>query len=162
MRISVIAALAENRVIGNRNMLPWRLPADLKHFRQMTTGCPVVMGRRSFESIGRPLPQRTNIVVTRQSDFRAPGCLIVHSLESAFAACHAAADVFVMGGAEIYAQTVDRAHRLCLTLVHTVVAGDTFFPSIDWAAWRETARSRHEADERHACPFSFVTFERAA
>ena len=160
MRLSLIAALAENRVIGNRNALPWRLPADLKHFREMTTGSPVIMGRRSYESLGRPLPQRTNIVVTRRPAFSAPGCRVVNSLDSAVAACDAAAEAFVIGGAEIYAQTLERVNRLCLTLVHAAVAGDTFFPTINWTAWRETTRVRHEPDERHPYPFSFVTFER--
>jgi dihydrofolate reductase len=162
MRVSLIAAMAENRVIGSRNALPWRLPADLKHFRELTTGHPVIMGRRNYESIGRALARRTNILVTRRRDFDAPGCIVVNSLEDAFAVCHEAADVFVIGGAEIYAQTMDRATRLCLTLVHATVAGDTFFPPLDWSAWRETARERHEPDDSHAYPYSFVTFERAS
>ncbi|OGI65699.1 MAG: dihydrofolate reductase [Candidatus Muproteobacteria bacterium RBG_16_60_9] len=158
--ISLIAALAENRVIGNHNALPWRLPADLQHFRKLTTGNPVIMGRRNFESIGRPLPQRTNIVVTRRPNFQATGCIVVDSLDSAFAACREAPDVFIIGGAEIYAQTIDRADRLLLTLVHAAVPGDTFFPEIDWSPWRETARESHAPDERHAHAYSFVTYER--
>lgn len=162
MRVSLIAAIAENRVIGSRNALPWRLPADLRHFRELTTGHPVIMGRRNYESIGRPLARRTNIVVTRRRDFDAPGCIVVNSLEDAFAACREAADVFVIGGAEIYAQAMDRATRLCLTLVHAAVAGDTLFPPLDWSAWRETAHERHEPDDDHAYPYSFVTLERAS
>ena len=161
MRVSLIAAVAENRVIGNRNALPWRLPADLKHFRELTTGSPVIMGRRNYESIGRALPQRTNIVVTRRPDFHAQDCLVVDSLDSAFAVCSDALDIFVIGGAEIYAQTIGRADRLFLTLVHAAVPGDTFFPEIDWSSWREVARVRHAPDERHAYAYSFVTFERA-
>lgn len=162
MRVSVIAAIAENRVIGNRNALPWRLPADLRHFRELTTGHAVIMGRRNYESIGRPLARRTNIVVTRRRDFDAPGCIVVNSLEDAFAACNGAEEVFVIGGAEIYAQAMHRTTRLCLTLVHAAVAGDTFFPPLDWSAWRETTRERHEPDADHAHPYSFVTFERTS
>lgn len=161
MRVSLIAAVAENGVIGRGNALPWRLPTDLKHFRRLTVGHPVIMGRRNYESIGRPLPDRTNIVVSRRSDFQAPGCIVVPSLERAFAACRPAAEAFIAGGAEIYRQTMDRADRLYLTLVHAAVAGDTFFPPIDWSAWREIARTRHAADERHAYAYSFVELERA-
>lgn len=158
--ISLIAAVAENRVIGNGNTLPWRLPADLKHFRQLTTGHPVIMGRRNYESIGRALPQRTNVVVTRQEDYRARDCIVVDSLEAAFGICGNASEIFIIGGAEIYAQTVDRADRLYLTLVHAEVPGDTFFPELDWSPWREIARVWHAPDERHSYAFSFATFER--
>ncbi|HLF23981.1 MAG TPA: dihydrofolate reductase [Burkholderiales bacterium] len=162
MRVSLIAAIAENRVVGNANALPWRLPADLKHFRGLTTGHPVIMGRRNYESIGRALPQRTNIVVTRHANYHAPDCVVVDSLDAAFAACRGASEVFVIGGAEIYAQTIDRADRLHLTLVHAAVPGDTLFPQIDWPHWREVARVRHAPDERHCYAYSFVTFERAS
>lgn len=158
--ISLIAAVAENRVIGNRNALPWRLPADLKHFRELTTGHPVIMGRRNYESIGRALSQRTNIIVTRRANYHAPDCMVVDSLDAAFAACHGTSNIFVIGGAEIYAQTVARADGLHLTLVHAAVPGDTLFPEIDWSHWREVARVRHEPDARHRYAFSFVTFER--
>lgn len=162
MRVSLIAAVADNGTIGRDNALPWRLPADLKRFRRLTTGHPVIMGRRSHESIGRPLPQRTNIVVTRRADFSAPGCIVVNSLAQAFSACPGAADVFVLGGAELYAQTLGQAQRLYLTQVHAVIAGDAFFPTIDWSAWREVTRERHEPDAAHAYSYSFVDFERAA
>lgn len=160
MRVSLIAAVAENGVIGRDNALPWRLPADLKRFRRLTTGHPVIMGRRNYESIGRPLPQRANIVVTRRTDYRAPGCVVVHSLPEAFAAAGGAPEVFVMGGAEIYAQTISRAERLYLTRVHARVAGDICFPAVDWTAWDEVSRERHEADDKHAYAYSFITFER--
>jgi len=162
LMIALIAALAENRVIGNHNALPWQLPADLKHFRELTIGHPVIMGRRNYESIGRALPDRANIVVTRRTDFRAPDCVVANSLENAFATCRSARDVFVIGGADVYSQTIDRADRLFLTLVHAAVPGDTLFPEIDWSSWREVARERHEADSRHAHAFSFVTFDRAS
>lgn len=160
MRISLIAALAENGIIGKDNALPWRLPADLKHFRRITTGHPVIMGRRNYESIGRPLPERRNIVMTRRPGYSAPGCTVVASLEAALAAARGAPETFVIGGAEIYAQTLCLAERLYLTLVHARVAGDTVFPALDWTEWRETSRERHEADARHSYAYSFVTLER--
>lgn len=160
MRVSVIAAVAENGTIGRNNALPWRLPADLKHFRRLTVGHPVIMGRRNYESIGRALPERTNIVLTRRTDFHAPGCIVARTLDGAFAACDATDDVFVIGGAEVYAQTMDRADRLCLTRVHAILPGDTFFPPVDWSVWRETVHERYPPDERHAYAYSFMTFER--
>lgn len=160
-RLSLIAAVAQNRVIGVHNTLPWHLPADLKHFRRLTSGHPILMGRRNYESIGRPLPERDNIVITRQPDYRAPGCRVVHSLEAALAAASGAPEIFVIGGAELYAQTLARADRLYLTWVHAEIAGDTFFPEFDLHDWHENARERHEADERHAHPYSFVVLDRA-
>lgn len=159
-RVSLIAALAENRVIGRNNTLPWRLPADLKRFRRLTTGHPVILGRKNYESIGRPLPDRTNIVVTRDRDYRAPGCVVVDSLDAAFAAAGDAQEIFVIGGAELYAQTLGRADRLHLTLVHAAVPGDTYFPEFDLGEWRETGRERHEPDANHAYAYSFVTYDR--
>lgn len=160
MRLSIIAAVAENGIIGKGNALPWRLPGDLKYFRRITTGHAVIMGRRNYESIGRPLPERSNIVVTRRPGYSAPGCIVVASIDAALAAGRGASEVFVIGGAEIYAQTLPLAQRLYLTLVHAPVAGDTAFPDVDWNAWREISRERHEADEKHVYAYSFVTFER--
>jgi dihydrofolate reductase len=147
--------MAENRVIGVDNSLPWRLPADLRHFRRLTTGHHVIMGRRNYESIGKPLPDRTNIVVTRNPSYRAPGCLVMHSLEAALASAQNDPEIFVIGGADIYRQALDRADRLYLTLVHAQVQGDTYFPPIDERQWREISRERHELDEKnpHACTF---------
>lgn len=162
MRVSVIAAVAENGVIGKSNALPWHLPTDLKHFRRLTTGHAVIMGRRNYESIGRALPDRTNVVVTHRTGFDAPGCVIAHTLGDAFAACRQGDEVFVIGGADIYAQTLGSAEKLYLTRVHAAVAGDVFFPPVDWSAWRETGRVRYEPDERHQYPYSFLTFERRA
>lgn len=159
-RVALIAALAENRVIGDRNRLPWHLPADLKHFRRLTTGHAIILGRKNYESIGKPLPERTNIVVTHRTDYPAPGCIVVNSIDAALALTAGDPEVFVIGGAEIYAQTLSRADVLYLTLVHAQVPGDTHFPELDWDAWREVARERHEADERHAYAYSFVTLER--
>ena len=162
MRVSLIAAVAENGIIGRNNALPWHLPADLKHFRRLTTGHPIITGRRNYESIGRPLPDRTNIVLTHRRGYVAPGCVVVHSLADAFAAARGASEAFVMGGAEIYTQTLPHAGRLYLTHVHAEIDGDTRFPEVDWAQWREVERERHEADERHRFAYSFVTLERAA
>ncbi len=158
--ISIIAALAENRVIGVNNTLPWRLPNDLKHFRRLTTGHAIVMGRKNYESIGKPLPERTNIIVTRNHDYRASGCLIAHSLDDALALAKGDPEIFVIGGAEIYREALPLADRLYLTQVHSAVEGDTFFPEINDNAWKETAREQHAADEKHAYAYSFVVLER--
>ncbi|MFP5350743.1 MAG: type 3 dihydrofolate reductase [Gammaproteobacteria bacterium] len=159
-RVSLIAALAENRVIGRNNTLPWRLPADLKRFRRLTTGHPIILGRKNYESIGRPLPNRTNIVVTRDRAYRAPGCVVVDSLEAAFAAAGTVAEIFIIGGADLYAQTLARADRLYLTYVHAAIAGDTLFPDFALDDWIEIERERHEADAEHAFAYSFVTYDR--
>ena len=155
VRVSLIAAMAENRVIGVNNTLPWRLPADLKHFRRLTTGHHVIMGRRNYESIGKPLPDRTNIVVTRNPSYCAPGCLVKHSFEDALASAQNDPEVFVIGGAEIYRQALEHADRMYLTLVHAHIPGDTYFPPFDQSHWQEVSRERHEPDEKnpHACTF---------
>lgn len=162
MPISIIAAMAANRVIGIDNRLPWHLPNDLRHFRLTTTGHAVIMGRRNYESIGKPLRDRTNIVVTRNPRFTAPGCIVAHSLPEAIAAAGADEEVFVIGGAELYAQALPLARRMYLTLVHADVAGDTYFPQFDWNAWRLVSREDHDADDRHAYRYSFLTLERDA
>jgi dihydrofolate reductase len=159
-RIAVVAAVARNRVIGRGNRLPWHLPDDLRHFKRLTLGRPIVMGRRTWESLPGLLPDRTHIVVTRDPAYRAPGAQVVHSLDAALAAA-GDEEVFVVGGAELYALAVPRAVRLYLTLVDAEVEGDVFFPKIDPAQWREVTREPHAADERHAYPFAFVTMERA-
>ena len=147
------------RVIGVGNKMPWHLPDELKHFRSVTSGYPVVMGRKTFESIGRPLPNRRNIVITRQPGYIAPGCEVVPSLTDGLELV--GNDAFVIGGGEIYAQALPLANRLYLTYVDTEVAGgDTRFPQVDPAEWREIERERHEADERHAFAFTYVTLER--
>ena len=158
--ISIIVALAENRVIGVNNTLPWRLPNDLKHFRHLTTGHAIILGRKNYESIGKPLPERTNIVITRNHDFRADGCLIAHSLDAALALVNNDPEIFVIGGAEIYRAALARTDRLYLTRVHAAIAGDTHFPEFDETEWREISRERHECDERHAYAYSFVVLER--
>ncbi len=158
--ISIIAALAENRVIGVNNTLPWRLPNDLKHFRRLTTGHAIILGRKNYESIGKPLPERTNIVITRNRDFRADGCLVAHSLDEALVLTGNDPEIFVIGGAEIYRAALARTNRLYLTRVHATITGDTHFPEFDETEWREISRERHERDERHAYAYSFVVLER--
>jgi dihydrofolate reductase len=159
-RIALIAAMAENRVIGRENRLPWRLSADLRRFKSLTMGKPVIMGRKTYESIGKPLPGRSNIVVTRDPDYRAPGCRVVHSLEQALEAAAGHDEVMVIGGAELYRQTLERAERMYLTLVKTEVDGDALFPDIQPQQWRELERASHRADEKNEYDYDFVTLER--
>ncbi len=159
LRITLIAAVARNRVIGAGNALPWRLPEDLKRFKSLTLGHPIIMGRKTWESLGRPLPGRTNIVVSRSADFAAPGGAVVGSLEAsvAMAASTGADEAFVIGGAEIYRQALPLAHRLQLTEIDRDFAGDAHFPAFDAAQWRETARELHHAA---GFDYAFVTYER--
>lgn len=159
--VSFVVAAAENGVIGRDNQLIWHLPADLKHFKQLTQGHPVVMGRRTYESIGRPLPNRTNLIVTRQQDWQAANCEVLYSLPAALErASQLDEEVFVIGGAEIYRQALPAADVIYLTEVHHDFEGDVTFPELDHAIWREESRQRHEVDEKHAYPFSFVTLRR--
>ncbi len=160
MRISIIAALAQNRVIGRGNALPWRLPADLRQFRALTLGKPVIMGRRTFESLGRPLPERTNIVITRNPEYRAPGCLVVHDLGRALAAAGEAPEAMIIGGANLYAQALPLADRMYLTLVHAWVIGDTRFPEYAEAEWRLAESGRRSPDANNPYAYSFLRLER--
>ncbi len=158
--LSIIAALSENRVIGRDNQLPWRLPADLAHFKRLTIGKPILMGRRTWESLPGLLPHRTHIVVTRDPDYVAQGALVVHSLEQAIAVAGDVDELMVVGGAQLYTQAVPIASRMYLTLVHERVAGDTYFPEYPACEWREIAREPHAADERNPHAYSFVTLQR--
>lgn len=160
MRIAAIAAMSENRVIGKDNGLPWNLPADLKYFKQITDGKPILMGRKTFESIGRPLPNRYNIVVTRNAGFAAPGCLVVNSIDTALAAVAEEEEVVVIGGALLYQQMLPRLQRLYLTIVHQEFEGDAFFPEIDLSEWQEVSRSEREADELNVYRCSFLVLDR--
>jgi len=159
-RICLIAALAANRVIGNNNALPWHLPADLKRFKALTMGHPVVMGRKTCESIGRPLPGRRNLVITRNRAYSAPGCEIVHSLDDAIAACRGTETIFVIGGAELYRESLPLAHCLELTEIHAEFAGDAAFPEYSRAEWRETAREIHLGEAAVSFDYDFVRYER--
>jgi dihydrofolate reductase len=160
-RISLIAAMAEERVIGIENRLPWRLPADMKWFRQHTLGKPIIMGRKTFESFGsKPLPDRLNIVITRDLGYQAPGAVVVHDIEQAIAAAGAVDEVMIIGGESFYTQMLPRAERLYLTFVHTRIAGDAWFPDYDASQWRELERHDQPADEKNPYPHSFCIYER--
>ncbi|GAA3925480.1 dihydrofolate reductase [Hymenobacter algoricola] len=159
--IAIVVATAQNGVIGRDNQLIWHLPADLKHFKQLTTGHPIVMGRRTFDAIGRPLPNRINIVVTRQADWAAPGCEVAYSVPVALElAATFGEDIFVIGGGEIYRQALPAADVVYLTEVHHDFEGDATFPELSPLEWREENRERHEPDAQHAYAFSFVTLRR--
>lgn len=160
MIVSLIAALDRNGLIGADNRLPWHLPADLARFKALTMGKPVIMGRRTHESIGRPLPGRRNIVLSRDPAFSAPGCVVVRGVEEALAAAGVQPEVFVIGGASFYAQLIGRAQRLYLTLIDAAFEGDTFFPAYRADEWIEVTREDHAPDARNAYPFSFVVLER--
>lgn len=160
MIVSIIVAAAENGVIGRDNGLAWRLSSDLKHFKSLTTGHTILMGRRTFESIGRALPNRRNIVISRNPDFRAEGCEVARSLDEALAMTRGEEEVFVTGGGMIYREAWDRADRLYLTVVHAEVEGDTRIPPVLPGRWREVAREEHKADERNEYDYSFVNYER--
>ena len=158
--ISIIAAMAENRVIGIDNRLPWHLPGDLRWFRRHTLHKPVLMGRKTFESLPRALPDRENIVITRDPGYAAAGARTVHSIEAALEAAGDAPEVMVIGGASFYRQMLPRADRLILTLVHASVEGDAWFPEFDWDDWRELEREDHAADEGNPYAYSFLVLER--
>lgn len=162
-RIVLVVAAAENNVIGRDGGMPWHLPDDLRHFKRTTIGHPVIMGRRTWAELGgRPLLDRRNIVLTRDAAFEADGADIVHSIDDAIALAGSsgASEVMIIGGGEIYRQSIDRAQRIELTRVHAEVEGDVTFPGLgdDWSCLQ---RTHHEADERHAHPFTFETWERA-
>jgi dihydrofolate reductase len=161
-RVSVIAALARNRVIGIENRLPWRLPEDLAHFKALTLGHPILMGRKTFESLGRPLPGRTNIVITRNRDYAPQGCLVADSIPAAIALCRDADEVFFIGGAELYAQVIPLADRLYLTEVDIETAGDAWFPDYDPRAFSEVSRASHTGGKGDPLKFDFVVYEREA
>lgn len=168
IRLAIIVAAAENGVIGRANTLPWKLSGDMRHFKSVTMGKPVVMGRKTFESIGRPLPERTNIVITRNPRFQAQGVVVVSSLAEALehaahtAAIDGAGEAVIIGGAQIYREALPRADILYVTEVHAAVTGDAVMPPIDWSQWREVSRERHAADSLNVYDYSFVRYERAA
>ena len=160
MKISIIVAASANGVIGAGGELPWHLPDDFRYFRQVTMGKPVVMGRRTWESIGKPLPGRRNIVVTRQPGFEAEGASVVDSPQAAVAAAEGAGELMVIGGGEIYRRFLPNAATVYMTLVRANVEGDTHFPPLDEREWALESRERHAADERHAFDFEFQVYGR--
>ncbi len=158
--LSLIVAVARNGVIGWKGELPWHLPLDLAHFKRTTLGKPIIMGRKTHASIGRALPKRENIVVTRNPELVAPGCRIAKSLDQALAECVEAEEKVVIGGASLYAEALPRADLLYLTRVHADVPGDAFFPELDPSEWRELSEQAFEADARHAHAFTIATLAR--
>ena len=161
-RVSVIAALGKNRVIGIENRLPWRLPEDLALFKGLTLGHPILMGRKTFESLGRPLPGRTNIVITRNTAYASDGCLTADSIPAALALCADQDEVFFIGGAELYAQVIPLADRLYLTEVEVEAKGDAWFPDFDRNVFKETSRESHCSEKGDVLQFDFVMYERAS
>ena len=160
MKLSLIVAMERSGVIGRDGDLPWHLSADLRRFKQLTMGHHIIMGRKTFDSIGRLLPGRTSVVVTRQSDFAAPGAVVTHSLPDAVAAASNDDEAFIIGGAEIYQQALDIVDRIYLTEVDAEVAGDARFPDFDRSEWTVADRTEHPADERNDHPHTFTVLER--
>lgn len=162
MKISLVVAMTRDYVIGRDNGLPWRLPEDLKRFKAITLGKPVLMGRRTFESIGKPLPGRTNLVLTRDADWSADGVIVVHSVDEALSRVREAEEVAGIGGAEVFRLLMPMATCIHVTWVEADLPGDTWFPRFNQSHWRETASRRLPADERNSYDMTFVTLERVA
>lgn len=160
MKISLIFAKSSNGVIGKDNTLPWHLSADLKRFKKITTGNSILMGRKTYESIGRPLPKRKNVVITRQKDFEAKGCVVVNSLEQAIESCKGEEEIFVIGGSEIYKQAMKFADRIHLTEIHESFKGDAFAPEFDSENWQETFREDFEPDGKNKYSYSFIILDK--
>ncbi|MDP2424590.1 MAG: dihydrofolate reductase [Bacteroidales bacterium] len=158
--ISIIAAIATNGLIGKDNRLVWHLPADMRFFKQTTMGHALIMGRKTFESFGKPLPGRTSIVITRQKKFRHPGVIVTHSFYQALNMVNTNEEVFVIGGADIYRQALPLAHKLYLTIIHHTFDGDTFFPEINYCDWKLIKDEYREADDANAFAISFRQYER--
>ena len=156
---TIVVAISENNAIGKDNQLLWYLPADLKHFKNITTGHTVIMGRKTFDSVGKPLPNRRNIIITRHV-MHIEGCEVVSSIDAALALCADEEEVFIVGGAEIYRQSIHLTDRIYLTIVHQKFEADSFFPEISDSEWKETAREDHQPDEKNKLPYSFITLER--
>lgn len=162
MRVSLIVAMDEQRGIGFQGGIPWHLPDDLKQFKALTMGHHLVMGRKTYESIGKPLPGRTTILLTRDPHYSPQGVLTAHSLDEALELAHSRgeSELFIIGGGEIFSQALNRAHRLYLTQVHACLPADTYFPKWEETSWIETSSTFHPADDRHPIPFSLKIYER--
>ncbi|HEU5134643.1 MAG TPA: type 3 dihydrofolate reductase [Steroidobacteraceae bacterium] len=160
MIITLIVAVADNGVIGRDNTLPWHLPEDLKRFKRLTMGKPMIMGRKTFDSIGKPLPGRRNIVVTRDTNYQRVGVEVAHGAEAAIEAAAGAPEVMVIGGADLFRLFLPRAGRIHLTRVHAEIDGDVRWPDLDNRQWEVIERERHEADERHAHAMTFEVWEK--
>ncbi len=160
MKLSMIAAMGQDRVIGHNNKMPWHLPADLQFFKKTTLGSPVIMGRKTYDSIGRPLPGRLNIILTRNKSLNIEGCTVVNTLENALIAAEGSAEVFITGGAHLYDTFLDVCDRLYLTLIDEKFDGDTFFPDYTQYQWKEIERIDNQADDKNPYPYTFLTLER--
>lgn len=156
--ITIIAAVAANNALGKNNQLIWHIPADLKRFKKVTSNHHVIMGRKTYESLGKPLPNRTNIIITRNKEYTVEGCVIVNSLQEAIEVVKEDSNPFILGGAQIYKQALDFADKLDLTLVHHNFEADAFFPEIDLKIWKEISREDFKANEKNSYNYSFVTF----
>ena len=160
MILSIIVAVAEKNVIGMDNQLIWHLPADLKYFKTLTMGSPIIMGRKTYESIGKPLPGRTSIIITANIDYKAEGCIVVHSLESALDAAKSSNEAFIIGGAEIYKQAIAVADKIYFTRVHAAFDGDVYFPEVNPEVWQLIDQKDNMPDEKNKYPYSFLTYIR--
>lgn len=158
--ITLIAAVAENNALGKHNLLLWHLPDDFKRFKNITTGHYIILGRKTFESFPKPLPNRTHVIISRQKDYKYEGCIVVDSLQKAIALCPKNEEVFIIGGGEIYNQSIDIADKLDITKVHHSFEADTFFPQIDREKWELTSTEFHSKDEKHPFEFTFETYLR--
>lgn len=158
--ITIIAAIAKNNALGKNNQLIWHLPADLKRFKQVTLNHHIIMGRKTFESLGKPLPNRTSIIITRNKNYKAEGCIVVNSLTDALKVAAVDENPYILGGAEIYKQAIEIADKLDITFVHHNFEADAFFPKIDTTIWKETSRQDFKADEKNKYDYSFVSFEK--
>jgi len=156
--ITLIAAVAENNALGKDNQLVWHLPDDFKRFKQITSGHYIIMGRKTFESFPKPLPNRTHVIITRQKNYKADGCIVVNSIEDAVKACPKEEEVFIIGGADIYNQSIDFADKIELTRVHANFEADAFFPEINLNNWKLIFEEKHVQDEKHNFDFTFQTF----
>jgi dihydrofolate reductase len=160
MLISAIVAMSENRVIGKDNQLPWHLPADLKHFKEITMGKPILMGRKTYESIGRLLPGRENVIITRNADFKVPGAQVFHSPLAAIAGMRQYPEIMVIGGSELYQVMFPLFNRIYMTLVYANIEGDSYFPEVNLADWKLVSQIEHEADEKNTFDYDFLVWER--
>jgi len=159
-QISIVVAISSNNAIGKNNQLLWHLPADLKHFKNITTGHTIIMGRKTYDSIGKPLPNRRNIIITRQKDLQLDGVEVVNSLDEALTLCKDEKEIFVIGGAEIYKQAISICDKIYLTRVHQNFDADAFFPELDNETWKEISKEDHLPDEKNKFAYTFSTLER--
>ncbi len=157
--ISLIAAMAKNRVIGKDNKMPWHLPADLKHFKSVTMSKPIVMGRKTFESIGRPLPGRENVIISRNKNYAVDGCIVVHSIEDALTLLADYEEIMIIGGGFLYSQIIEQADKLYLTYIDLEIDGDTQFPEFEHLNLIEMNRAKHQKDEKNSYNYQFVDYQ---